>query len=42
MTYNGAAAATKEDIRKTLDSEPQSAEEINQSYKSLTQPLTGR
>ncbi|WP_266203144.1 serpin family protein [Pontibacter kalidii] len=41
MTYNGADGATKEAMRQTLGFEPASDEEINQSFKSLSELLKG-
>jgi serine protease inhibitor len=41
MTYNGANGTTKEAMRQTLGFAPQPDEEINQSFKSLQQLLTG-
>ncbi len=41
MTYNGAGSSTKEAIAKTLDFTPGADEEINQSYKSVAELLTG-
>jgi serpin B len=41
MTYNGADGATKEAMRETLGFEPASDEEINQSFKSLSELLKG-
>ncbi|WP_276499827.1 serpin family protein [Pontibacter litorisediminis] len=41
MAYNGADGTTKEAMRKTLGFEPATDEEINQSFKSLTELLKG-
>ncbi|QNF34738.1 serpin family protein [Adhaeribacter swui] len=40
MTYNGADGSTKEAMRQTLGFEPQTDEELNQAYKTLTELLT--
>ena len=41
MAYNGADGSTKEAMRQTLGFTPQPDEEINQSFKSLAELLTG-
>jgi serpin B len=41
MAFNGADGSTKEAMRKTLGFEPQTDEEINQSFKSLAELLVG-
>jgi serine protease inhibitor len=41
MAYNGAGSTTKEAMKHTLGFSPLTEEEINQSYKSLAELLTG-
>jgi serine protease inhibitor len=41
MTYNGSAGATEEAMRSTLGYQTLTTQEINQSYRNLTELLTG-